>query len=517
MTLVSSLSIAQQALSVNQAAITIVSNNIANVDNENYSKLRVNLSTVVNNTPTTNNISLANTCSGVQISKIQRYADAALQSYYQDENSTYSYLDKYTSVISNIEELVNELNDTGLSQAFTKFYDAADALADNPSDITARQNYINTAENVCNIFNTTYQSMGILQEGLVGDPLVGDINSSEISSTVDAVNSLIEQLADVNADIMKTSISGSTQSALLDQRDMVLNQISSYIPIEVKTNDNGTVRVSLGTHELVNRSNVNGLLQEAIGTTAEPAIINIVDKDNNILFPNVNNEITGGTIGAILDVCGSDSTKFNFSGVLNDLNTLANGFAQIMNNIQVTVGYPSGDGSVPMCIDSATGQLTQSFANIFVSSDAMDPVISARTISLNSAVVSDTNLIAASRVSAVEFAGGAYQNNIGNNSNMIMVSDSRNTGYATLGNSTVEGFLSNLVSGVGSEVSSINNRYENQALVMKSVESNLSSKKGVNLDEELMDLIKYQRAYQAAARVFGTCNDIMDELMNLGR
>lgn len=528
MSLVSSLNIATQALAVNQAAITVISNNISNVDTDGYSKLRANLASSVNVSRINGEsaIGAAESLSGVKLQSIKRYSDSYLQNYYWQENANNSYLERYSNIASNIEDMVNELNDTGLSDALTSFYEAADTLNDNPSDITARTNYVSSAENLCSVFNQTSAKLANLQESLVGT--AADTQSSEIASEVDDVNSLLDQLADVNSSIVKTSSGGASSSSLLDKRDLLISQLTEYSNFDIKENANGTVAVSIGDYELIDGPAIQGHLSASNSLDVDNNIIttiNVVDPDSpTTVIGDVTNDVTGGSIGAILDVCGiNDNVNFTIHSVSDALNSMAADFATVMNDIQTHTNYPSGT-STPMCMtaDGSALQVSAATNYFFVNKDTpLTPVtgITAANISVRSAIVTDPYLVAAARVADPAAAGATTQ--IGNNSNMTLILDARtdNSYYEgmDLEGTTVEGYLANMVSNVGIKTDRINSNYETQNLVLNEIDSKLKSETGVNLDEELADLIKYQRAYEAAARVFSITNSLLEEMVNLGR
>ncbi len=513
MSLVSSMGIAQQALAVNQAAISVIANNIANVDNENYSKLRVNMAEAINYTKLTGSaVAEVNTLSGVQISEIKRYANEYLESYYRTENSSYSYLEEYSSIASNVEDLMNELNDTGLTDALSNFYDAAAALADSPTDITLRQNYASCAENVCSVFNNIHKSLNGLKESLVGDyNLVNSVDSSEIGTQAGEVNNLLEQLAEVNINIIKTNSTDTSSSSLLDKRDAILEKLSSYIPINTKLNDNGTMDVSLGNYDLVSGTVVKGYLNVETGTANQPAVINIVDKNKTVIYADVNEKINSGSMGAILSICGdSSSTSFTITNVIEEVNTLAKSFAEELNRIQTEVI----GGTTPMCLTNDYSQLAVSTTPLFLNNNSIPPGITdidAGNISVNSEILNNLYLIAAARVTDPSDTTAT-----GNNQNIMLVSDSRNETYSGLENQSFEGYLATVVSSIGTDVSSIDSSLETQNVVLKQVESRLQSETGVSLDQELGDLIKYQQAYGAAARVFSVCSSLLGDLIHLG-
>lgn len=568
MSLLSSINISQQALSVNQAAITTVSNNIANVDTAGYSKLRVEQAQVVNYTPSAGNaIAVAESCGGVKLASVSRYSDWYLQSYYWQEDTTKSYLTQSASTASNVEDLVNELKTTGLSSALDKFYTAANTLSNSPSDITARQNYVDAAQSVCSVFNTMAGNLSDIQKSLAGTGIPdGSLSTSELSNQVNKVNNLLDQLADVNFSIIKTNNGETSSNSLLDQRDSLLGQLSELIPVDVSQYENGTVKINLGETTLLSGTVVKGHLKATeTGSSANPVQMSVVDPNDSsvTLTTDVTSDIDNGSIGAILDICGSDSTKFTINGVLANLNTMASEFGNVLNEIQV--GDPKGTGTTAMAMDKNTKLLINSDNLMFVNSSSPNvtttsvssPVvpgdvngtttstvggvttmittlidsagltktvttktmtaIGAANISVNSNIVNDPYLVAAARLTDPTAAGVTTQT--GNNSNVALVLDARTDSsyYSNLGGTTLEKFLSNSVASVGADVEGINTRLTNQSLVVNEVKSNLQAKTGVNMDEELTDLIKYQRAYQAAARVFSVCSDLLQELVNIAR
>lgn len=529
MSLISSFNIARAGLTASQAALTVVSNNIANVDNPDYSKLTVNLSDVITNASSSNVIQEANALSGVQVAKITRSTDDYLQSYYREQSTTYSYLNKYDSLASNVETVMNELQDTGLSSALTAFNSAVTALNNDPSSSSARENFISTAQNLCSVFNNTYASLTSIQQSLVGDyTKVGSIDSSQIASSVNDVNSLLDQLSEVNGNIIQTSSANITSSALLDQRDSLLAKLTNIIPATIEENKNGTVKISLAGRELMAGSTVTGYLQAVSGTppTTDEAVINVVGSDKiTVTASNINSSIDSGSMGAILAIAGSDPAKFTINGTISDLNTLASSFANILNTIQC--GDPNGDGSQAMRLstNAVTGVKTlvdSSATNyLFVTSDptAATPItgITAGNISVSSALIANTDLIAAGRLTAAQHTAGGYANDIGNNSNSTLMVNSATQTYGTLGNQTISGYLSTTVSNIGTKVSNLDASLKTQKSITDEVKSRLTSVKGVDIEEELTDMIKYQKAYQASARVFSTCNELMDTLLNLGK
>lgn len=509
MSILTTMNIARQGLSVNQSAINIVSNNISNMNTAGYSKENVNLATA----SATSYLGYGTYAgSGVTIESISRSTDVYLQSYYRQQNSNYKYYDESSTVSSSLQDMTNELSGTGIEAALTSFYSAAKTLISSPSSITARTAYVEQAGTVAQMFNQVSQSLTDLQTSLVGDG-VNDtsLDNSSIASNVKEVNSILNQLATVNQDIIKTNAAGCVSNNLLDTRDQLINKLSDYMPINVTYNKSDTVNVSVGNVNLIQSGNIMGTFSLSTGGAAEPAVMNIVDSSGTITQPNINSQITSGSMGAILDMCGSAaSSGLTINGVLSNLNTLASGFAKVVNDLQTGT---NANGTA-LAIDKTTNKLMTSAQAMFVTSDA-SATITAANIKVNDSIVNDPYLVAAARCDTTSATYSA--DSIGNASNITSVYGTKTGSYAFLNNSNPEGFLSTVTGDIGVKVEAINSKLTNQNTILTSIKTQLASETGVDLNEEIVDLTKYQKAYQASARVFSICNDLLDTLVTLGK
>ena len=509
MTLLASMNIAQQALLVNEAALSVVSNNIANVDTEGYSRQRLDLSPGVNYTPISGSATAqVYTTTGVMIDSVERYKDDYLTSYFRQQTSTHSYLGEYSKVASSIEDAMNELKGSGLSASMSKFYESVQNLNLNPSDPSARQNYIQQAQTVAIKFNGISGTLSDLQASLVGDGTQDSLDASKLSGYTTQANSKLQELVKVNQDIIKVGSSDLQPNSLLDRRDEILDELSALMPVKTTENTNGTITLTMNGIDIVKGTEQVGQFMVNPGPPGTPAVMQLVDMDGNVTMPDIGDKFISGEIGAILDACEpSVDGSLTIPSVLDELNKLASGFAEIVNNIQTGV---DADGT-PMAIDQATKTLVVSTENIFESSTG--GAITAENIRINSNVLDDPYLIAAARVDIADY----QPTEIGNNSNTGKLIETRTSASSLLDDTTPEGFISKLSSSIGLKVSSIDNSLVSQESVLAQVDAKLQSATGVNINEELMDLTKFQAAYQASARIYSVCNQLIDVMMNLGR
>ncbi len=516
MGLTQSMSIATRAMAAMQTGLTVVSQNVANVSTEGYHKQRVNFKDSVTYAPaTTDPASIVTTYSGVDVASIERYSTKFMQSYYWNENNEKNYLSAYGTMASQLEDLVNEMNGAGLANSFSKFYEAATALNSNPSDLTARQNYVAAAGNLCDTFNSLAGNLDSLQQGTNGT--LASVSPSKMSDNVDGINKLLADIASVNETYMKTK-----NDSLLDKREGLINQLSEKINFTTVDNPNGTINISIGGTPLV--KGTQQVTQLVAKNEENPTNGNIETKiiiesmEGQTVVEDASTIITGGSLKAALDLTGSDVGKLNFSGVRSYFDTLAAQVAATMNEIQT--GDPKGDGTTPMKISvAADGTKTLAPADttkdFFVTKDGTTTV-TASNISINDFFKTSPYEIAAARIDTSAVPASDYQYAIGNNANATLMVETRSGKHASLDGMTFENFVATNSGKVGYQIADLNDKLDTQNSIVAGIENKMASDSGVSLDEELSDMLRYQQAYKAAARVFSVCNDLIGVLLEMG-
>ena len=523
MTLNASLNIAKMAIQNNEFALNVISNNVANMNTPGYCRQSVAFQSRAGyetyNYASSRSFNIGD---GAEIAGIIRNRDQFLDNSYRSQSADTGFYTQIGSMTSIIESTMNELGEKGLQSVLNQFFEAAEALAGDPSNKGYRIAYASALQSVADKFNQMSSSLQTAIKENVGE--VGDAASfagSKVKTTVDDLNSKLAQLADLNQQVIRnTGVNGSANE-ILDKRDTLLDEISAIIPITTTTNSNNTINVSFEGLTLVDGNQQKLQFNAIQGTTEDkPAIIQITSMEDPPKFRR--DDMTAeasksGTLGAILSSAGSTTDDgVNYSTVLAQLDQLAAAFAEKLNEIQTGVNGTS----TPMYIN-ADGQLEDSTTPLFVTKDGSAD-FTAGNISFNQDIMNDTNLIAAARVTK-ELPDGAYDpENIGNGLNMDLVLDLKTEKLdslaATPGGApaSLTEFLTNTVSSVGNTLSNIDNKAATQQDVLSQIDNQRVSLYGVNLNEEVTDLIKYQRAYEAAARVFNVTNQMMQILTSLG-
>ncbi|MDD3014307.1 MAG: flagellar hook-associated protein FlgK [Candidatus Gastranaerophilales bacterium] len=529
---------AQRSLMLNQAAINIINTNVANINTPGYSKQRLEVSQLsVASTDASMPLVAAQSGIGAVIDSISRNRDSYIDNSYRSAYSNYSYSSELSDNVGIIEDITNGLSDSGLTEAFKEFYNAAQQLNQNPTDTVIRTNFVQRTIDVVTEFNQISSQLTGLKTNLIGD--ISDTSTLDISKIAldcNDLNNKLATIADLNKTISLSTTQGNTPNSLLDNRDNLLDQISQYIPLTVSSGPNNTVNLSLGGTDLITGSAQVGYFNyelkdsSAAGDwTTNPPVVKIQDQNGRDVSNDVRSKITSGKMGAIIDVTGSDINKPTINNMLDKLNLLANEFAGQINSIQ-TYNEPDmeDDGITPtgtttqaMCIDktAAIPTLKAVTQNIFLNQNTGDATnITAANIIVNSAIISNPTEIATARINYDTATGATTTdlNGTGDGSNALLMAQLENKSIPNLNYATTEKYLNTVTSNFGVQVKNVEDKLDSNDTILQQVSLKRESASGVNLDEEYTDLIKFQRSYEASARIFNVVNDIMQKIMTLG-
>lgn len=513
--LFASFNIARQGLLINQSALGVVSNNISNMNTTGYSKQRVDFESTGYLEIKGARNQTYQIGSGAQIGSIVRYREAYLDSSYRDESSNYSYYSNLYKLSSLIESSMNELSGSGLDDAISDFYTAVDTLNATPADSTARMNFVQKAKVLATQFNqiaTTLTNNRTATVGNIDDPQ--SIHNSQLSLEVGALNDKLKQLADINEKIVKTTSMGSPSNPLLDERDNLLDEISSYIQYDLTENKNGSVTLTMNGMNIVKGTEYNQF-DITLGDFDNPSVIQLKNADGDVIKSNINDQFIRGSIASYLEMGGNVDGTLSFQTMLNQINNLAVEFSNTINGIQ-TFNDGAGNQAMAIGFDADGNKILSDYGGlppIFASKDGQP--LNALNIAVSDEISNDYWQIAAARV---DTADPEYSNlAVGNSDNIKLFSNSRNNSIAGLNNMTFEKYLTKAVTEMGSAIESTEFNLKSQASLFSAADTERQSAIGVNLDEELMDLVKYQRAYEASARIFSVTSSLLETLVNLGR
>ncbi len=320
------------ALNAAQTALSVIGNNLANSNTPGYHEQVVDLTEAM---PTqVGNLVLG---SGVQVSDTRRIIDNPLETAIT--NQTFS-LASTTAQLNTLQQVQTTLSPSSgsLGDDIETFFNDVQQLATQPADPTQRTVVVGDAQNITSEFNSLSSSLGQLQDGV----------DSQLSDTVTSVNSLAQQIAQLNGQIQAASVNGATPNDQLDQRDQLVNQLAQSLNVQVVPASFNQVNVLAGGVPLV-VANQSNALQFSLDSSGQAQVT-----ESNSSTPLT---ITGGQLGGLLAAQNQTLPQ-----VQAQLNTLAGTFIAQVDNVQATglgLSGPSTLLSGTRGVNSVTAPLDQ--------------------------------------------------------------------------------------------------------------------------------------------------------------
>ena len=455
------LNTAVSALTAAQTALDTAAHNTANASTPGYSRQRVRLVASAPFTyPAFNKSGIPGQIgTGVSIASIERARDGFLDGQIRGQNELSGYWDTRRDELAKVETVFPEPSDSGLGNVLSKFWSAWQDVAADPSSTAARAALTAQAGTLAQRVTSDSAQLKSLADG----------TNVQLTGGVNEINDIARQLAGLNDQIQRVVVSGDHANDLSDQRDALLDRLSSLIPVTVEPQADGSTTVLVGGTDLVNHGTARVITAGLNGAgDIEPQW-----SDGSAV------SLGTAKLGALVEV--RDTT---LAGYRTQLNALVKGIADAVN-----VAHQSGT--------DATGAAGLAFFTYTAGDEA-------GTLAVNAAIVADPRLVAA--------AAGA--NTPGDGSIAGQIADLRGALLFGAGTQTAADTYAGLVSGIGSDSRQGVEMADNQALVVDHLTTRRESISGVSLDEEATDMIKFQHAYQAAARVITAVDEMLDQLIN---
>lgn len=593
--LFNTLNISKRGINVMQAGLNVTSHNISNASRSDYTRQRIRVQA---SSPLTTIGSAGQIGTGAQVEMVERVRNTFLDYQIRNENSALADVNVRQNVLAEIEKLVNESGDVGLSKMFDKFFDSWQELVKNPSDINARTIVLQEAANMTDEFNRIYNE---LQESK------NDINDT-IKNSVVEVNSILNEINELNQKIQETSLMGNQPNDFLDRRDMLLDELSGKLGISIDTKKNNGINVTskdINLGNLVSNKNTENDLRltfvESIETgtgdfpkdvtityyknndsTDENNKVQLVIKDmtsENFKSLEKNRVILSNQEGFAVDSTGKAITSqqidnSNFSSLslssgelgglqkshveidsfINQINQLAKALVFSVNAIHsgqssATSGGAFGHDTLPFFVNSSIAEYDQN-GNLINSSDVAngEGEITAGNITINRELLEEPLKLKV-RENDHMFENG-MKNDIdgqGNGERALAIASLRETLFnisdigktinsredffdqakggsefsnngLSIGDSSkgtkIESQYKNIVTTLGIKSQEASREADNFEDLVYNLEISRMSVSGVSLDEEMSNLITFQHAYNASAKVISTVDKLLDVIIN---
>lgn len=460
----SSLSTSLSALRYNRVAMDVASGNVANVGTDGYARR-----TVVGQAQGAPSVPAMwsrwdGAGNGVSVGGVERMTDPLLDRRARVEHSAQSFSDTRAASLVRVESMLGEPGENGIAAALSAFQSSWQDLANNPEDQGARSQVLARGNTLVSAIRT--------QASNVADEWSNQHSGLEVAAK--EVTGLAADLAKVNDGIKVAAVTGTDAGLLLDSRDSLTMRLAELTGAATELQSDGTARVTLDGRALVDGNRANELTVGG-GTSLNGGAVTL--SVGGPVGPTGAVAPTRGSMGAQLDLMNT-----TLPGYLDRLDGFAEQLAGNVNDLH-TDGYDT---------DGAAG-------DAFFDSSAADGVITAASMRV---AITDPDRVAAAGSVDLDANGDPIPNYDGSNADRL--------GSEDIG----AGRYRDLVAGFGVTVASARRTAENQGILTGQIDASRESLAGINIDEEMVNLLAAQRAYEGAARVLTTLDSVLDTLIN---
>ncbi len=562
-TLFSALDIARSGLQAAQTQLDVSGHNIANVNREGYTRQRVVLNDRYPIEQTYGYIGR-----GVQVQTVERLRETFLDTVYRQQVPTLGAAQTRAAYYARLQDLFQEPGDSGFGTQIDDFFNALNDFANNVEEQPVRMSVVTEAQTLAQNLNEISRQIYSLRTNA----------NEEVIHAIPEINSYAEQIAALNVNIRIAEGSGGTANDLRDERDLLLDKLSSLINVTISERQTGEVDVLVHGSQLVNATQFREIIAVPDGTL-DPDRADLVAlrfADNNEAVVVTDGQIFGALQARDVDTVDMQNRMDNLAAALieqmNQVQSTGRGLVNLSGNITgsnavTNAGTPLGTAGLPfdvtvpgsfdVTVYDAGGTPTTTTININAGTTLNSLAASLNGVANFSASVNANGTLTLGATGANTFSFGNDSSNVltalginsfftGDSASNISVSDqilndprllssSFNTDVLNTGDNSAALALAQVRTATVLEnnTASINDYYESTIVrlgvsarantqtmdVVQSFVNDFQQRRqevsGVSLDEEAVNLMQFQRAYEASAHVVSVANAMMDALMGM--
>ena len=480
----STLEIGKKALIAQKFGLDVTANNIANVNTPGYSRRNAVLSE--DTSVQRNGFFLGNS---VVVKHIQSFRSEYYDREIRSLTSRNSSFDIESQLLKRIETVLGEPSGDDLDTMITDFFKAFEQAAQNPESVTFRAYIIDKAAELTGRFNRISSDLNDLRREA----------QTSLNSSVKSVNSLLKDISDLNRQASyNNNTSGDSSQQYIDARELKLQELSKFIDIKVTNNQDSTINVFVNGINLV-----SGIYYSELGIddTSNEGLISLSKTDiSNGSLTELN--VQSGEIFSNLKVYNellNPNTSNGVYSISSQFNDFTKEFANKINNALLS-GYGLNDNDLSAPPNGRLFFYPQDTSNLNAGNISINPffLTNPSELPLSSLPAEPGNTDIARLVAS-------------------LVDDKTFSNNLDYKNLTPIEYYSLFVSKVGNYARESLNGLENSKLAESQLSNMRESIMGVNLDEEAVNLIKYQKGFEAASRIINVTNELLGTLINLGK
>ncbi len=450
------LDIAISALRANQYALNVTGHNIANASTQGYHRQEaVFLPGTMTSGGATTGQGVPQLGTGVVIETVRRLQSGHMDSQIRHMSQFLGSWSARGESLKQVESMFGEPGGSGLSNVLNRFWNAWEELASNPEDPSARIGVVESGVTLADRFRTLY-------DGLYEVQVQAD---QAIENDVMRINTLAHQIATINQELIRAASGQISPNDLLDRRDILLDEMSKLARIQTFGEGGGDFIVSIGGKALVQGSHVT----EIAITKGPDGWSQLTHSGDGSVF-----EPEGGKIMGLIQ-----TRSVTVKSYMDSLNAIASTLVDRVNALHSTG------------VDSSGNPLGEFFvAGTDASSIRVDPAL----IALPSKLATSATGRAGDNQLALDIAG--IKNEV------------------LIDGTTIGAAYHNLVVHMGANSQEAITQYEVHQVSLDYLKTQRESMAGVSLDEEMINMVKFQQAYNAAARIVSVLDEMIDTVVN---
>jgi flagellar hook-associated protein 1 len=551
------LSIALSSLQTQQRALEIAANNVANANTAGYTRQAADMTTLGSATPAIFSTSTGDG-SGVTVSSVTRFRDAFMEIQAGLQHGTLASLDQTNATMDQLQNVFAEPSANGIAAQLSNLWASFDSVANNPGDPGTRSVLIQTATMLTSSLNTAASSLHQLSAS----------ETTQLGALVSQVNTTSQTLAGLNQQIQSGSVAGLNVNSLEDQRDQLAQTLAQLTGATIQQGQNNQVTVTLGGLNLVAGNQSQALSLDTSGPSAVLRAtqggyaLNVTSgqaggmlHDINTVIPGYLTQLDGvattlrdqvnSVVSPISGTIPAGSTDQSAAGTLSFGLALdggapstvsvtganwsgAGGAAALQTALQTAVDTAIGAGNATATVTTNTdGSLSVAIAP--TGSHALQ--VQASGANTGFATLLGTTPVGSDGIGGRAFFTGTNASNlavsplVANNPSAVaagVVGNGPLDGSVALAladmatsNTGADATYNTLVVQLGVDAKDVQTRDNVQQQSVQSLDASRNSQAGVNTDEEMTNMVEYQKAYEAAAKFVTTLDSMLSTLINM--